>query len=91
LTKTDLAGALDRWLQGELNKNKSANVAYEKFECLHVLCFHPAASNLGQAIAFAEDLFKRSGPIQLFPATKPKGLNGTLFSISTPGEYRRSL
>jgi superfamily I DNA/RNA helicase len=74
LAKTDLAGALDRWLQGELNKNKSANVAYEKFECLHVLCFHPAASNLGQAIAFAEDLFKRSGPIQLLSGHKAKGL-----------------
>jgi hypothetical protein len=84
MTKAETANALHAWLQAEINKNKSAAIAYEKFDCLDILCSHPAASNLGQAIAFAEDLFKRSGPIQLLSGHKAKGLEwDTVFHLDS--------
>lgn len=69
-----IEAALDHWLRRELDRAKKSETAYDRYECLRVLCLRDDASNLGQAIAFAEDLFKRSGAIQLLSIHKAKGL-----------------
>jgi superfamily I DNA/RNA helicase len=74
LTRNQIGSALDSWLRRELDKAKRIETVYDKFECLEVLCLRPDANNLGQAIAFAEDIFKRSGAIQLLSIHKAKGL-----------------
>jgi hypothetical protein len=91
LTRNQIGTALDAWMKRELDKAKRAETVYDKYECLEVLCLRPDANNLGQAIAFAEDIFKRSGAIQLLSIHKAKGLEWeTLCSISIHGEYRQS-
>jgi hypothetical protein len=74
LTRNQIGSALDSWLRRELDKAKRIETVYDKYECLEVLCLRPDANNLGQAIAFAEDIFKRSGAIQLLSIHKAKGL-----------------
>jgi ATP-dependent exoDNAse (exonuclease V) beta subunit len=71
-------------MKRELDKAKRAETVYDKFECLEVLCLRPDANNLGQAIAFAEDIFKRSGAIQLLSIHKAKGLEWeTVFHLDS--------
>jgi ATP-dependent DNA helicase UvrD/PcrA len=65
---------LDRWLRTELDKGKNEEIAYEKYECLYALSIREDCTNLGQAIAYAEHLFKQQGPIQLLSGHKAKGL-----------------
>lgn len=72
MSRRDIGFALDNWLKRELAKAKAEHVVFEKYECLSVLC--ERGDNLGQAIAFAEDLFKRNGAIQLLSYHKVKGL-----------------
>jgi superfamily I DNA/RNA helicase len=74
LTRNQIGSALDSWLRRELDRAKRAETVYDKFECLEVLCLHPNADNLGMAIRFAEDIFKRTGAIQLMSIHKAKGL-----------------
>jgi superfamily I DNA/RNA helicase len=84
LTRNQIGTALDAWFKRELDKAKRAEIVYDKYECLEVLCLRPDANNLGQAIAFAEDIFKRSGAIQLLSIHKAKGLEWeTVFHLDS--------
>jgi superfamily I DNA/RNA helicase len=84
LSRTGIGTALDAWMKRELDKAKRAETVYDKYECLEVLCLRPDANNLGQAIAFAEDIFKRSGAIQLLSIHKAKGLEWeTVFHLDS--------
>jgi superfamily I DNA/RNA helicase len=84
LTRNQIGTALDAWMKRELDKAKRAETIYDKYECLEVLCLRPDANNLGQAIAFAEDIFKRSGAIQLLSIHKAKGLEWeTVFHLDS--------
>jgi superfamily I DNA/RNA helicase len=74
ISRNQIGTSLDAWMKRELDKAKRAETVYDKYECLEVLCLRPDANNLGQAIAFAEDIFKRSGAIQLLSIHKAKGL-----------------
>jgi DNA helicase II / ATP-dependent DNA helicase PcrA len=55
-----------------LNKGKNPDTLHDKFECLRV--FAERGENLGQAIAYAKDIFAQEGPIQLLSGHKAKGL-----------------
>lgn len=69
----DQAGVLasiDEWLAAKLAKE--SKTAADTAECMRV--FARTGSNLGQAIAYAEHLFKQHGTIQLMTGHKSKGL-----------------
>jgi DNA helicase-2/ATP-dependent DNA helicase PcrA len=68
-----LTTAIDDWTEHELRTaRRSTGAVYDRQECLHALC--EGRSSLGDAIANAEDLFRREGPIQLLSGHKSKGL-----------------
>ena len=65
--------AIEAWAERELRAaRRSTGAIYDRAECLHALC--EGRTSLGDAIASAEDLFKREGPIQLLSGHKAKGL-----------------
>jgi DNA helicase-2/ATP-dependent DNA helicase PcrA len=75
LDARQMASAIALWQSDALQSAKSAAMVYEKAECLTVLCAERYAGwTLGDAIKYAEDLFKQDGPIQLLSGHKAKGL-----------------
>lgn len=78
--REDVLKLIDQWLQSTLRKNKGKASTYDRAECLRV--FAGTANDLAGAIAYAEDLFKREGPIQLLSGHKSKGLEwDTVFHL----------
>jgi len=75
MSPSAMNAAIAVWQQESLHKAKRVETVYERAECLAVLTApqHPDWT-LRDAIARAEDLFKRSGPIQLLSGHKAKGL-----------------
>jgi superfamily I DNA/RNA helicase len=68
-----LTTAIYDWTERELRTaRRSTGAIYDRQECLYALC--EGRSSLGDAIANAEDLFRREGPIQLLSGHKSKGL-----------------
>ncbi len=74
LASRGIEDALEIWLKREIAHAKRAETVYERYECLRVLACREDCRDLGQAIAFAEALFKQDGPIQLLSGHKAKGL-----------------
>jgi len=74
LTRRGIEDALESWLKREIPRAKRVETVYERYECLRVLACREDCRDLGQAIAFAEALFKQDGPIQLLSGHKAKGL-----------------
>lgn len=72
MNEKQMLDAIARWRSAELLKAKKEEVVWEKAECLEVLC--AGRTSLQEAILFAEQLFKREGPIQLLSGHKAKGL-----------------
>lgn len=70
LTNFDLA--INQWIATELKRARRPDIVYEKADCLRVLT--QGRATLKEAILYAEDLFKRDGPIQLLSGHKAKGL-----------------
>ena len=64
--------AIDGWEKLKLASAKSEATIKDKAECLRVLC--ESGQTLAEIIARTDDLFKRSGPIQLLSGHKSKGL-----------------
>lgn len=71
-TQDEVNKAIDRWEAEQLLKRKAEGTVKDKAECLRV--FSSFGPNLGAAIAYAQDLFAQSGPIQLLSGHKAKGL-----------------
>lgn len=70
LPKESVLFAIDDWLaQKQAKESKTAN---DLADCMRV--FANVGANLGQAIAYAEHLFKQAGKIQLLTGHKAKGL-----------------
>ncbi len=74
LGRCGIEDALEAWLKREIARAKRVETVYERYECLRVLACREDCRDLGQAIAFAEALFKQDGPIQLLSGHKAKGL-----------------
>jgi ATP-dependent DNA helicase UvrD/PcrA len=70
LTKTGALGAIEDWLEAKLEKE--SKTAEDTAACMKV--FVERGANLGQAIAYAEHLFKQTGKIYLTTGHKAKGL-----------------
>lgn len=70
LSRQAVLDAIDEWL--ELKLARESKTAHDSAECMRVFARHGA--NLGQAISYAEHLFKAHGPIQLLTGHKSKGL-----------------
>jgi superfamily I DNA/RNA helicase len=68
----DVVRAIDKWEAERLLSKKNEANTKDKAECLRV--FSSFGPDLGQAIAYATDLFAQSGPIQLLSGHKAKGL-----------------
>ncbi len=64
--------AIDAWEVERLRKGKGKAAIKDKAECLRV--FLSVGGNLAGAIAYADSIFKSSGPIQLLSGHKSKGL-----------------
>lgn len=64
--------AIDRWEKEKLQKAKGKATVKDKAECLRV--FVAVGHSLAGAIAYAESIFRSTGPIQLLSGHKSKGL-----------------
>lgn len=64
--------AITQWESARLSKGKSKAATRDRADCLRV--FASFGGTLGAAIAYAEHIFKASGPIQLLSGHKAKGL-----------------
>jgi len=63
---------VDAWEAERLRKAKGKAATKDKAECLRV--FLSVGGNLAGAIAYAESIFRSTGPIQLLSGHKSKGL-----------------
>lgn len=72
MTQVETLRAIDRWEAEALLKNKKKGTVVDRAECLRVFANH--GPSLSAAIAYAESLFKSSGPISLLSGHKSKGL-----------------
>lgn len=68
--KASVLSAIDDWLAERLSRESTT--AQDLADCMRV--FANAGESLGQAIAYAEHLFKQTGTIQLLTGHKAKGL-----------------
>jgi len=68
----DIHLEINKWENEKLEKGKSEATIREKAECLRV--FASFGATLEECHAIADDMFKRSGPIQLMSGHKSKGL-----------------
>lgn len=72
MNSTETYDAIDRWEKEKIQKAKGKATITDKAECLRV--FVDVGHSLAGAIAYAETIFKQSGPIQLLSGHKSKGL-----------------
>jgi superfamily I DNA/RNA helicase len=72
MTQEDLNAAISKWERERLAKSRAKSTIHDKAECLRV--FSSFGATLGEALAYAENLFSVSGPIQLLSGHKAKGL-----------------
>jgi DNA helicase-2/ATP-dependent DNA helicase PcrA len=70
--KEQCYGLIDKWEAERLRKAKGKASIADRAECLRVFCSF--GRNLGEAISYAEHLFKQQGPVQLLSGHKSKGL-----------------
>jgi len=70
LGKEQALSGVDQWLEAKLAK--SSKTAPDMAECMRIIIRQ--GSDLGQAIGYAEHLFKQRGAIQLMTGHKSKGL-----------------
>jgi ATP-dependent exoDNAse (exonuclease V) beta subunit len=70
LDRQGMLDAIDEWLEFKLARD--SKTAEDTAACMRV--FARQGSNLGQAIAYADHLFKQHGSIQLLTGHKSKGL-----------------
>lgn len=72
LTREEVLRAIDRWEAEKLLSSKGEATVRDKAECLRVFC--DFGTIMAEIIAWVEELFKTSGPIQLLSGHKSKGL-----------------
>lgn len=72
MTRLQVLQAIDKWEEEKLATKKQVASTADKAEALRALA--ESGETLAEIIARTEDLFKRSGPIQLLSGHKAKGL-----------------
>jgi superfamily I DNA/RNA helicase len=72
LNQEQAYAAIDRWEKERLAKAKGKATVKDKAECLRV--FVSVGGSLAGAVAYAESIFRSTGPIQLLSGHKSKGL-----------------
>jgi superfamily I DNA/RNA helicase len=73
MNRVETLTAIDEWLEVKLGKE--SKTAEDTAACMRVFASH--GDSLGQAISYAEHLFKQRGSIQLMTGHKSKGLEFT--------------
>lgn len=80
MLREQVDAAIDVWEAEQKLKSKAAATISDKAECLRV--FASFGRSLGEAITYADHLFKTQGPIQLLSGHKSKGLEwDTVFHL----------
>lgn len=72
LTREEVITAINTWRDEKLEKSREKGKIMDMAQCLRV--FAEAGTNLADAIAFAEHIFRQSSPIKLMTGHKSKGL-----------------
>lgn len=72
LPQAEVLSAIQVWKEEKLEKSREKGKIIDQAECLKV--FAEAGTNLADAIAYAENIFRQSGPIKLMTGHKSKGL-----------------
>ena len=72
LPQANVMLAIDAWEQSKMKKTRVSQKVKDMAECLRV--FARQGPTLADAIAYAEDIMTRKGPIQLMTGHKAKGL-----------------
>jgi DNA helicase II / ATP-dependent DNA helicase PcrA len=72
LTQSEVHDKIDEWEAGRIAARKPPGSTHDRAECLRV--FAGFGKTLSESVAYAEDIFKRTGPIQLLSGHKAKGL-----------------
>lgn len=72
MTQKEVYDAIDKWEISRLAKGKPPGPTHDRAECLRV--FASFGQSLSESLAYADDIFKRQGPIQLLSGHKAKGL-----------------
>jgi len=72
MTQTEMLDAIDKAAHAAELKSRAIASTADKYDCLRV--FANQSQTMGEAIARAEDVFKRGGAIQLLTGHKAKGL-----------------
>ncbi len=85
LDRAGLLATIEEWLQGKLAKE--SKTAEDTAACMKV--FAERGKNLGQAIAYAEHLFKQQGRLYLTTGHKAKGLEWSAVVHLDPWLVRR--
>ena len=86
LTKAGTLSAIEEWLEAKLEKE--SKTAEDTAECMRV--FAERGATLGQAIAYAEHLFRQSGKIYFTTGHKAKGLEWSTVYFLDPHLVRRN-
>jgi DNA helicase-2/ATP-dependent DNA helicase PcrA len=72
VSQTEALASIDLWLQNKLVASRKPDKLRDQAECLRIFVRH--GRNLADAIAYAEDVMSRSGPVKLMTIHKAKGL-----------------
>jgi DNA helicase-2/ATP-dependent DNA helicase PcrA len=70
--RAQLLDAIDKWEEEQIKKAKSKDRVKDRADCMRLFAVN--GSNLGEAIAYAEHLFKQDGQVQFMTGHKAKGL-----------------
>lgn len=72
MEKEALLMKINEWAEAKMGKSREKGKISDQADCLRV--FANAGTNLQDAIAYAENIFRQSGPIKLMTGHKAKGL-----------------
>lgn len=72
MPRDQVLAEIQKWKEEKLEKSREKGKIMDQAECLKV--FAEAGTNLADAIAYAENIFRQSGPIKLMTGHKSKGL-----------------
>lgn len=72
LGRNEVEKQIEKWSEGQLAKSRSPARVADRADCMRL--FASQGGNLGEAMAYAEHLFRSSGPVQMMTVHKSKGL-----------------
>ncbi len=78
-SQTRVMDEIEEWLVKKLETAQDSKTVHDMAECMRI--FAKQGENLGQAIAYAEHLFKSQGPIKLSTIHRAKGLEWPIVYI----------